>query len=98
MHFSKNIVSVFLFTGTPDISTAPCPGDLVLNSNEQCPVFACNPDDCQNGGSCGSDKTCTCNNGYTGIDCTLGKLEFQKFQSLPNLRNQQVLSFKYVQS
>ena len=52
----------------------PCPGEVALESDGTCPAFACDANACKNAGTCESDGSCSCNNGFSGIDCTLGKI------------------------
>jgi len=57
--------------GSPTTSSTPCPGGVALGSDGTCPEFMCDADDaCKNDGTC-DNGSCTCNNGFSGIDCTL---------------------------
>jgi len=57
--------------GSPTTSATPCPGNVAFESDGTCPDFMCDADDaCKNDGTC-DNGSCTCNNGFSGIDCTL---------------------------
>ena len=63
----------YIFIGSPTTSATPCPGNVAFESDGTCPDFMCDADDaCKNDGTC-DNGSCTCNNGFSGIDCSLGK-------------------------
>ena len=71
---------MYVFKGSPTTSSTPCPGGVALGSDGTCPEFMCDADACKNDGVCEADGSCTCNNGFSGIDCTLGKFTTIFFQ------------------
>ena len=65
---------MYVFQGSPTTSATPCPGGVALESDGTCPAFFCDADACKNDGTCNeADGSCTCNNGFSGIDCSLGR-------------------------
>ena len=52
----------------------PCPGEVALQSDGTCPAFECDATSCKNAGTCETNGKCSCNNGFSGVDCTLGKI------------------------
>ena len=49
-------------------------GDIELIDSSYCHIVSC-PNQCSNNGVCNNDNSCTCNAGYTGVDCGMSSTQ-----------------------